>query len=89
MALTLCFVFWQLICSNIHASDLLFLFVWTVSCDISAEGRDAYLKSDELELIAQHCNEQKLAAKGAQEKSDLIFLCALLRMQGPVDEVRI
>jgi hypothetical protein len=40
-----------------------------------------------MEIIAQHCNEQKLAAKGAQEKSDLIFLCAFLRLYGARTEV--
>lgn len=53
----------------------------------SAEGHDAYLTAEEMEIIAVHCNEQKLMAKGAQEKSDLIFLCAYLRLFGARVEV--
>ncbi|KNC75314.1 hypothetical protein SARC_12158 [Sphaeroforma arctica JP610] len=32
--------------------------------------------------IAKHCNEQKQASKSAQEQSDKIFLCSLLRVRG-------
>lgn len=46
------------------------------------------MTEDECDQVAIHCNEQKLAAKNAQEKSDHIFLCAFLRTRGDQVMVR-
>eukprot|EP00123_Amoebidium_parasiticum_P017821 comp23998_c0_seq1/m.42718 comp23998_c0_seq1/g.42718 ORF comp23998_c0_seq1/g.42718 comp23998_c0_seq1/m.42718 type:complete len:941 (-) comp23998_c0_seq1:35-2857(-) len=48
------------------------------------EGEDAYLDVPTLNEIAKHCNDQKLAASNAQDKSDVIYFCAILRAGGPI-----
>ena len=53
---------------------------------------DAALKPKELkwnpqqiEMVAQHCNDRKLAAKTCSEKSAELFLCLFIRQSGPVN----
>merc|ERR1719245_2402677 len=39
----------------------------------------------QIEMVAQHCNDRKLAAKTCSEKSAELFLCLFIRQSGPVN----
>ena len=38
----------------------------------------------QVEMVAQHCNDRKLAAKTCSEKSAELFLCLFIRQSGPI-----
>eukprot|EP01018_Ginkgo_biloba_P005533 Gb_17335 [translate_table: standard] len=46
-------------------------------------------RTEELALVAAHCNERKLASKNVQEASDKIYLWTMLKKQKLISEARV
>lgn len=62
----------------------------TASLETLAEGgttlEEYYLDSDELDMIAAHCNDKKRNADAAQDRSGAVFLCMYLKEHPMLDE---
>ena len=46
--------------------------------------RELKWKPEQIEMVAQHCNDRKLAAKICSEESAKLFLSLFIRQSGPI-----